>query len=85
MFFKLEDQQSSWLAKTLLPLIQRILANPSGFEVDPEKAKEEKEGDVKANAKNLLATSQQFLDSIIGSLELCPVSIRYLSPFLICD
>lgn len=77
VFFKLEDKTSSWLSKTLLPLINRVIQNPGGFEVDPEKAKEDKVSqDVKVNAKNLLATSQQFLDSIIGSLELCPPTIR---------
>lgn len=75
VFFKFEDKSASWLANTLLPLINRVLQNPNGYEVDPEKAKEDK-GDIKANAKNLLATTQHFLDSIIGSLDMCPPSIR---------
>eukprot|EP00026_Physarum_polycephalum_P010230 Phypoly_transcript_10386.p1 GENE.Phypoly_transcript_10386~~Phypoly_transcript_10386.p1 ORF type:complete len:291 (+),score=65.41 Phypoly_transcript_10386:369-1241(+) len=78
VYFKLQDKQSSWLSKTLVPLITRVLQHPMGYEVDPEKAKHDpdKAGDVKVNAKNLLAAAQQFLDSIIGSFELCPLTIR---------
>jgi hypothetical protein len=80
VFFKLEDARARWLANAVLPSVLKVIQNPSGYEVDPEKKKEDK-ASIAANAKNLLATAQLFLDAIIGSLDSCPYSIRYTTNY----
>jgi len=63
----------AYLVSTLKHLIDDVLSNPDGYEVDPKKAKDE---DVAQNMIKLKGTAQMFLDSILDSLSECPLPFR---------
>lgn len=64
-FLKLEA--SDTLHEVLGPLVSEIVKNPSGFEVDPSKCKDESLR--KKHAEKLRTTAQHFIDTIFSSIE----------------
>lgn len=63
-----------YLVSVLKHLIDDVLASPVGYEVDPKKIQDGE--DVVQNMIKLKTTSQMFLDSILSSLDECPLPFR---------
>lgn len=78
-FTKMTGRQ--YLSDTLKPLLEDLSSRMSSglsFEIDPEKQGE----DHAANMENLRKTCQAFLDSIVGSIRVCPVPFRIMAAHL---
>jgi len=61
------------------PLVQNVVSNCKGFEVDPVKGKDQ---DIQENMIKLKSTCQAFVDSIIASLDRCPLPFREMANHL---
>eukprot|EP01099_Mayorella_cantabrigiensis_P007794 TRINITY_DN7061_c0_g1_i1.p1 TRINITY_DN7061_c0_g1~~TRINITY_DN7061_c0_g1_i1.p1 ORF type:complete len:308 (-),score=70.36 TRINITY_DN7061_c0_g1_i1:37-873(-) len=69
-----------FLVHVLKPLIQSVLSDPTGYEIDPSKLAEGETPD--ANLEKLIHMSQYFLDSIIRSASSLPIPFREMSYYL---
>src|SRR3989338_8692973 len=67
-----------YLHALLKDLIDEIMANPSGYEVDPSKTKD----NIDSNMQKLLSTSERALNLIINSIDQCPSPFRYMASYL---
>lgn len=75
-FTKMTGQQ---YLQQITEVIQKVVSDASGFEVDSSKGKNI---DVKANMQKLMSTSQSFLDTIVGSVDECPLPFREMASHL---
>jgi hypothetical protein len=66
-------------------MMDKIIADATKFEIDPEKAAQRNE-DVNVNTENVLKVTQQFVDAIVNSVKQTPRTYReycrYLSNFV---
>lgn len=69
-----------YLVETMKPLLNHILSDPKGYEVDPAKIKNEET--VQANTMKLSHACVVFLRSIIDSLHKCPIPFREMANHL---
>jgi len=69
----------SYLNETLKTLIEQVIADPVGYEVDPEKAPGENHSE---NMRKLISMTNNFLDAIINSFDWCPLPFRIIASHL---
>eukprot|EP01130_Rhizamoeba_saxonica_P000081 TRINITY_DN10101_c0_g1_i1.p1 TRINITY_DN10101_c0_g1~~TRINITY_DN10101_c0_g1_i1.p1 ORF type:complete len:601 (+),score=142.25 TRINITY_DN10101_c0_g1_i1:212-2014(+) len=65
-----------YLFNTLQDIIQVVVDDPTGYEVDESKAKGE---DISANMAKLMDTVQNFLDRILASITTCPEPFKAIA------
>jgi len=68
---------AQYLHQTLSAHVNQILREPQGYEVDTTKIQAGE--DVQANMQKLQQSSQLFLDSIISTLDACPLPFREMA------
>ncbi|KYR02236.1 regulator of chromosome condensation domain-containing protein [Tieghemostelium lacteum] len=68
----------AYLQKYIIPLVNEIIENPNGYEVDPSKINEGSE-ELMTNMMNLIQVSERFTDAIIESLNGLPMPLREIS------
>eukprot|EP00026_Physarum_polycephalum_P005577 Phypoly_transcript_05612.p1 GENE.Phypoly_transcript_05612~~Phypoly_transcript_05612.p1 ORF type:complete len:602 (-),score=84.00 Phypoly_transcript_05612:29-1834(-) len=66
-YFKWVDGECGYLKSAIMPVVNYIIENPSGFEVDPGRSKRT------GNAAHLQETSQRMLNSIFASRVPMPI------------
>ncbi|KAF2070067.1 hypothetical protein CYY_008613 [Polysphondylium violaceum] len=66
-----------YLISTLKPIIDKIVKDPSGYELDPEKT-----SDTSGNVERLTQICQDFLDAIYSSISNCPLPFREMANHL---
>eukprot|EP01133_Synstelium_polycarpum_P005675 gene5675-6554_t len=66
-----------YLIATLKPIIERLVRDPAGLELDPDKV-----ADTTGNCSRLMAICQEFLDAIYNSIEACPLPFREMANHL---
>ncbi|KAK5581702.1 hypothetical protein RB653_001739 [Dictyostelium firmibasis] len=66
-----------YLVATLKPIVDKLLRDSSGYELDPEKT-----SNTEGNVERLSQICQEFLDAIYNSLEYCPLPFREMASHL---
>eukprot|EP01132_Coremiostelium_polycephalum_P004510 gene4510-5624_t len=66
-----------YLISTLKPVIDKLLLDPSGYELDPEKT-----SDVQGNCVRLTNICKEFLNAIFNSIPQCPLPFREMANHL---
>ncbi|KYQ88285.1 Ras GTPase activation domain-containing protein [Tieghemostelium lacteum] len=66
-----------YLISTLKPIIDKLLKDPSGYELDPEKT-----SDTTGNVERLTSICQEFLNDIYNSIATCPLPFREMANHL---
>jgi len=69
-----------YLKETLTPTLQRLIANPLTFEVDPQKLPTGQ--DRLANIQNVAKGAEDFLRAVVASVDHCPVQFREVCAYL---
>eukprot|EP01130_Rhizamoeba_saxonica_P009102 TRINITY_DN3691_c4_g2_i1.p1 TRINITY_DN3691_c4_g2~~TRINITY_DN3691_c4_g2_i1.p1 ORF type:complete len:619 (-),score=134.90 TRINITY_DN3691_c4_g2_i1:69-1877(-) len=68
-----------YLFETMQDLIQEVIDNPAGYEVDETKSGGE---NVEHNMNKLIETTTKFLDAIVNSIDRCPVQFKTIANYL---
>ncbi|EFA79425.1 Ras GTPase activation domain-containing protein [Heterostelium album PN500] len=66
-----------YLISTLKPIIEKLIKDPTGYELDPEKT-----SDTTGNCERLTSICQEFLIAIYNSIENCPIPFRAMANHL---
>ncbi|EGC37443.1 hypothetical protein DICPUDRAFT_53972 [Dictyostelium purpureum] len=66
-----------YLVSTLKPVVDKLLKDPSGYELDPEKT-----ANTEGNVQRLAQICQEFLESIYNSIDQCPLPFREMANHL---
>ncbi|PRP88422.1 RasGTPase-activating protein [Planoprotostelium fungivorum] len=74
---------NDYVHHTLSQLIQRVIAFPKGYEVDPSKMKPEELPNLKQNQERLIEITHEFLDVIFDSTDRVPTKFLSLLRVLV--